>query len=130
MAGSFSNYFELEVLKWLCGQTNALGTAPTPYLALFTAQTEASQTEVSGGSYARVSASGKFAAPAAGAVANNASIAFAAASASWGTVTGFGIYDASTGGNLLAWGDLSASKTVGSGDTVSFASGALSLTLD
>lgn len=36
-------------------------------------------------------------------VTNGAVIPFAQSSASWGTVTSFGIYDASTSGNLIAW---------------------------
>jgi hypothetical protein len=38
-----------------------------------------------------------------GLVQTNAIIAFPQASASWGTVTSFGLYDAVTTGNLLAW---------------------------
>jgi hypothetical protein len=34
---------------------------------------------------------------------NNAAITFAQATLSWGTVTSFGLYDAVTSGNLLAW---------------------------
>jgi hypothetical protein len=44
-------------------------------------------------------------------------------------VTQFGIHDASTAGNLLIWGDLTASKTIDSGDTASFAIGELDITL-
>jgi hypothetical protein len=44
-------------------------------------------------------------------------------------VTHVAIYDASTGGNMLAHGALTASKTVDSGDTFTIAAGALSLTL-
>lgn len=78
MAGSKNDYYELEILKWATGQTNDLGTAPTPYLALYTtAPTDAGGgVEVTGGSYARHDSSGKWAAPSAGAVANNAECAF------------------------------------------------------
>lgn len=34
---------------------------------------------------------------------SNASISFAQASASWGTVVGWGLYDASSAGNLITW---------------------------
>jgi hypothetical protein len=37
------------------------------------------------------------------AATTNAIITFAQATASWGTVTSFGLYDASSSGNLLAW---------------------------
>jgi hypothetical protein len=43
-------------------------------------------------------------------------------------VTHFGLYDASTSGNLLAWGTCSLS--VSTGITPQFAASALTLTLD
>lgn len=129
---SKSDYLELEVLKWCTGQTNALGTAPTPWVALYTvAPTDAGGgTEVSGGSYARVNSSAKWAAPSAGSVSNNAVITFATATVAWGTVVAFGLFDASTAGNLLRWASLTASKVVGVGDTPSFAASALTMTED
>jgi len=132
MAGSKNDYFELEILKWATGQVNDLGTAPTPYIALYTvAPTDAGGgTEVTGGSYARQDSSGKWAAPAAGAVETNAEIAFAQATADWGTVVAFAILDAITAGNFLYWADLTASKTVNSGDTFKFPSGNIDLTED
>ena len=132
MAGSKADYFELEILKWATGQVNDLGTAPTPYIALYTvAPTDAGGgTEVAGGSYARQSSSGKWAAPAAGAVANNAEIAFPQATADWGTIVAFAILDAVSAGNFLYWATLTASKTVNNGDTFKFPSGNVDLTED
>ena len=40
-----------------------------------------------------------------------------------------GIWDASTSGNLLFYGAVTASKAVASGDTISLAAGALVITL-
>lgn len=37
-------------------------------------------------------------------------------STSWGTITGMGLYDAATGGNLLWVGDIGTSRPVSSGD--------------
>jgi hypothetical protein len=91
-------------------------------------------TEVTGGGYARAS------------VTNNttnfpsisgntrvkttgANITFATPTADWGTVTAFAFYDASSGGNYLAGGDLTASKTINAGDTVVFNTGTLTLTV-
>jgi hypothetical protein len=130
--GSKADYFELEVLKWATGQVNDLGTACTPYVALYTvAPTDStSGTEVTGGSYARVDSSGDWAAPSAGSVSSNAEIAFTQASADWGTVVAFSIMDAVSGGNMLYWGDLTASKTVSNGDTFKFPSGDITLTED
>lgn len=132
MAGSKADYFELEILKWATGQVNDLGTAPTPYIALYTiAPSDAGGgTEVTGGSYAREDSSGKWGAPAAGAVANNAEIAFTQATGDWGTVVAFSIMDAVTAGNFLYWADLTASKTVNSGDTFKFPATNIDLTED
>jgi hypothetical protein len=66
-----------------------------------------------------------------GTTSNNAPIAYGAPSGNWGLVTHFGIYDALSGGNLLFWGQLTASKQVNSGDAApSFAISALSVQID
>lgn len=133
MAGSFSDYLEDELLDHVFG--NAAYSAPaTLYVALYTAAPSDSGggTEVTGGSYARASVTNNatnFPASSGGAKANGTAITFTQASASWGTVAAFGIFDASSGGNLLAWADLTASKAVDSGDTASFAIGDLDITL-
>jgi hypothetical protein len=43
-------------------------------------------------------------------------------------VTHFGIYDATSAGNLLFWGSLTISKTINQGDTVSFPAASLTVT--
>jgi hypothetical protein len=63
-----------------------------------------------------------------GATSNNSAITFATPSGSWGNVTHFGIYDALSSGNLLFHASLTTPKTVSSGDTVSFAQSALTVT--
>ena len=67
---------------------------------------------------------------AAGATENTDAITFAQATVSWGTILDFAICDASTAGNLLAYGDLTISKSVASGDTPKFATGDLDITLE
>jgi hypothetical protein len=98
-------------------------TSTTTYVGLYTTNPTmpagTGGTEVSGGSYARVRLDTLLAAASSGSIDNSSAVAFATASASWGTVTGVGIFDAITAGNLLAAGALTASKTVGSGDTFS-----------
>lgn len=89
-------------------------------------------TEPVGNGYARVSkpraatdwAAASGAAPA---VASNATaVTFpTAAGGSWGTVAHFGLFSAATAGTLYFWGALGTSKTIGDGDTASFAIGAL-----
>jgi hypothetical protein len=99
-------------------------------------------TEVSGNNYSRASVTSSLAnwagtqsagsttasSGTGGQTSNNSAITFATPSATWGTVTHFGIYDAATSGNLLFWGSLSISKTINSGDTVSFPAGSLTVT--
>lgn len=133
--GSKTDVYEIDVLKATTGQaTTILTTTPLAnvYLALFTvAPGEAGGgTEVTGGSYARVDSKGKWAVPAAGSVSTNAVVTYPTATVDWGTVVGFAVMTALSGGSMLMWGTLTASKTVSNGDTASFASGALTLTED
>lgn len=135
MAGSFTDAMEVDFLKAITGQaTTIITTTPLAVIGVSlhtsAASDSAAGTEVTGGSYARQDSKSKWATPSAGSVASNATVAFTTASASWGTVTDIGIWDATSAGNRLAWGTLTASKTVDNGDTLSFASGALVITLD
>lgn len=62
--------------------------------------------------------------------ANNAALTSAAATAG-ATITHFAIFDASTAGNQKTdWQALSSSRTVAVGDTLQWAIGALTVTLD
>jgi hypothetical protein len=97
-----------NVLNYIVGKT-ATPALPTTFLALFTAvgtDSGTGFTEVSGGSYARVATAGDWNAASGlspSTITNSGAFAFPTASASWGTVIAFGLYDASTGGDLLAW---------------------------
>jgi hypothetical protein len=129
--GSKSDYAELKVLDAILNQTSF--SVATPYVALYTATPSDSGggTEVSGGSYARALCTTSFPAASAGSCANDVAIAFPTATANWGTVTAFGIFDASTAGNLLYWGALTTPRTINNGDpTPTFAIGALVITED
>lgn len=132
----------------ITGASAAAGSGPTSlYLALYTSNPTDSTagTEVSGGSYARVAVSSTLAnwagtqaaastsasSGTSGTTSNNGTITFPAPTANWGTITGFGILDASTGGNLLLYGALTTSKTVNNGDAApSFAAAALTFQID
>ena len=135
--GSFSDYLELEILDHILGGADYARPA-TVYIGLWTsalsdASTGSSAGEVSGGAYARVSVTNNntnWPAASSGAKANGTAITFTQATAGWGTVTHFAILDASTAGNILGWGALTASKTIENGDTASFAIGDLDVTLD
>jgi hypothetical protein len=132
MAGSKSDFLENELLDHMLG--NAAYSAPaTVYAALYTvAPTDAGGgTEVSGGSYARVAITNNatnWPAASGGAKANGTTITFPTATANWGTVVALGIFDASSGGNLLFWSTLQVNKSIFTGDTASFAAGDISVT--
>lgn len=129
MAGNLSDWAENAALDWLMGGSSP--TRPTTrYIGLFTAAPNdaGGGTEVSGSGYARQAAT--WDAAASGVTANSGALTFTASGGSWGTVTHIGIFSASTGGNLLWHGALTASKTVGDGDSLVFAIGDIDLTLD
>jgi hypothetical protein len=127
---SFSNTFETRVLTWVF--TSSSATRPTAwYMALFTSNPadDASGTEVStsGTAYARQSATFTVSGDAA---SNSAAIEFPTATASFGTVSHVGVFDASTGGNLIAYAALSTSKAIDTGDVFRIPSGDFDVTLD
>lgn len=126
-----SRYAHRELLDHLL-RTGAY-TQPTHiYVALFTVSPTSvgGGTEVTGGSYARVLFDTWNAATDADpAVAtNNGEILFTQATANWGAVVAAALFDASTGGNMLAWGTVS--RTVNSGDQARFTSGSLAVQLN
>src|SRR5262245_23710085 len=108
MPGSKSDFLENKLLDHVVG--NQAYTAPTNiHVALFTvAPTDSGGgTEVTGGSYARVQVTNNntnFPNASSGLKQNGTAITFAQASADWGIVVAFGLFDASTSGNLLYWG--------------------------
>lgn len=125
----------------------ALGAPVTHYVALFTANPTdtGGGTEVAGGSYARVAVTASLAnwsgsqsagstvasSGTDGTIENNIAITFPAPTASWGVVTGFGIFDAASGGNLWIYSPLTISKTINNGDAApSFATSALTFQAD
>lgn len=128
MAGNLPNGIENMVLDALVG-TASFSAPTTPMkLALETvAGTDsAAGTEVVGGSYARQTVT--FAAAASGSCATNAAVNFTTMPAC--TVVAVAIYD-NAGSPVRYWyGALSASKTVGAGDTFQIPSGQLTLSLD
>lgn len=127
---SFSNTFETRVLTWVFTTDSA--TRPTAwYMALFTSNPadDASGTEVStsGTAYARQSATFTISGDTA---SNSAAIEFPTATASFGTVSHVGVFDASTGGNLIAYAALTTSKSIDTGDVFRIPSGDFDVTLD
>ena len=125
---SFSDTFETRVLTWVF--TNSSATRPTAwYVALFTSAPNdaGGGTEVSGGAYARQSVTFSVSGNTA---TNSGAVEYPTATAGYGTVTHVGIFDASSGGNLIAYAALTASKTIDTGDALRLPAGDLDVTLD
>jgi hypothetical protein len=134
MMGSFSNYWELEILDH-CFMKGSYTPPTNIFVALSTTDpldTGNGITEPSGNAYARKSTAGAdWDAAASGALDNVNAITFAEASGgAWGLITHFALFDHISAGNMLAHGALSASKTISDGDTASFAAGDLDVSLD
>lgn len=130
MAG-LTNYAEDLVLDWLF--TTGSATRPTVwYVGLYTvAPSETGGgTEVSGGSYARTSATFTVTGTAPTTASNSAAVEFPEATGSWGTIVAAGIFDASTSGNLIAFANLTTSKAIDTGDVLRFNTGEIDITLD
>ena len=141
---ALSDYLENKILDHILRATAF--TAPTTvYVGLLTsASTDATAgTEVTGGAYARVAVVSATTAwnntqgnttgastGTDGTIENAASITFPTPSAGWGLVTHWAVFDAATGGNMLFQSALTTSKTINTGDAVSFAAGALTLQID
>ena len=124
---AFSNYLENKVLLHVFGATAY--TAPTTlYLALYTVAPDdtGGGTEVSGTSYARQTIAFTVVSDTA---SNTSAVEFPTAGSTWGTVVAVGIFDNLTSGNLLAYGNLTSSKTIASGDVFRVPAGDLDITL-
>lgn len=108
--------------------TDVLGliTGDTPFLALYTSNPTAGDTgtEVTGGSYARQAIT--FGSITAGSISNTGALTFSAVPSA--TITHYGIRNASTGGDLKAFGALSSPITAVSGDDVTIPTGQITLT--
>ena len=135
MASYISNYLANKILNWLLN--GAAYTPPSPlYLALFTTRPNpdgTGGTEVSGGSYARLSVTPNttnFPTTTTELCANGVSLNFVTPTAGWGTVTSVAIMDNSTGGNMLFIGDLTAPVTIASSAVVTFYPNTLTLSVN
>lgn len=145
-AGAFTDAAENKIADALL-RGQALGAPATWYIGLTTdACTDAGNgTEPSGNAYARVPVAASLAnwsgTQSAGSTAassgtggtssNNGVIAFPASTGSWGTVQAVRWYDASTAGTAWICINLTASINVaGSGYTLSFPAGTLSIQVD
>ena len=126
--GSFTDYMENKIVGHVLSGVS--WTPPTTYYAaLFTIAPGESTagTEASAGSYARQSCTFTTS----GSVASNAAqIEFPVSTTDHGTINGFGIFDASTSGNLVSYHVMSPTKTYNTGETIRATAGSLTITLD
>jgi hypothetical protein len=125
---NLTNYSENQLLVWQL--TDGAVTRPTArYIGLGANHSETGLTgEPTGNGYARqicgFTASGSSA-------TNTAQVVFGpCVSTGWGTLTSLGIFDAVSGGNCLWSGPLSASISVGIGDSYAIPAGALTASFD
>jgi hypothetical protein len=144
-AGALSDYLENKLIDHVF-RAQAYTAPATIYVELYTSacSDSARGTEVSGGAYARVAITSGLAAWAGtqsagstvassgtgGTTSNNAAVNFPTPTAGWGLVTHVGLSDASTAGNLLVCTALTVSKTINTGDTVSFPAASLTNQID
>jgi hypothetical protein len=127
MAGNLTNYLENKLIDHFLGTTTYTKPAAV-YVGLFTVTPgeAGGGTEVTGGSYARQTAT--FTAAASGATSNDTNIDFTGMPAA--TTVAIGIFDASTSGNMLLYGSLTVNKTTDAGDTLRIATGDLDISID
>jgi len=125
-----SDYLEVALLNATLNGV-AFTAVNDPYVSLHTADpTDAGTgTEVSGGSYARTTASFATASGTSGLVATDADVTFPTATATWGVVGWIGLWDAASGGNMLYHTALDTSKTIDSGDIFKITTGNLTVEL-
>lgn len=145
LATAFTDFWENELIDHLFrARSYTPGTVRA--IALFTAAPgeAGGGTEVSGGAYARVDHAASFSnwegtgaevtavdsAGTGGHTANNGTVTFPTPTANWGLVTHTAILDATSGGNMLIYGALTASKNINNGDPApTFQDGAFEFTI-
>lgn len=107
MAGSATNYLRTKVLGHTLGFA-AYAMPPAPWIGLtVTAPTAAAGgQEVAGGAYVRMQGTFAMVVASTDHAANQATLEWPAATAGWGNLGWFELWDALTGGNRLYWGPL------------------------
>jgi hypothetical protein len=135
---AFTTYGSTQVLSGLIGKGS--GPLSNCYIALSTTAPNADGTNftepLSSAGYARsiiglssTSATQVMSSPSGGATSNSSIIFFPEATASWGTVTHFGLFTSASGGNLVLYGTLTNPIAVAANYVPLFRVGNFSLTL-
>jgi hypothetical protein len=133
---NMSDYLEVALIDHVL-RTSTFSKPTAVYVALFTAAPSdaGGGTEVTGGGYARLNlgapadADWTRASSTTGIATNAADWSWTASGANYGTVTHLALMDASTSGNFLFHGALTASKTINDGDTFTISAGNCTITI-
>jgi len=128
---AFSNYLENEFLDHLRG--NAYSVPAGLYLGLYTSDPTDADTgnelPLDETGYTRQAVT--FIAPTTGFIDNSAAVQFTASGGDWGTISHAAVFDGTGAADNMLWHEaLSASKVVSDTDTLTFASGSVTLSLD
>ena len=126
----FTAFSSNEMIDWLTGVASPVATG-TRYLTTFNGDPQGAGTEnisTLTGSANRIAITANMAAAAAAAASNTGIITITASAVGAATVDFVAIYDAITGGNLLA-STAVTSKSVGIGDSLSILTGNLDITI-
>lgn len=134
MTGQFGDLIEKSLLNHIFSGSSWPGGLGTHYFALGTGiSSNALSGEASGSGYARKSMANNkttYSVAADGRLVNAATVAFAAATGSWGGTFGyFGIYDAASSGNCLWHGTIGTPLAITSG-VYQWVAGELEMTLN
>ena len=135
---AFTTSGSTQVLSGLIGKGS--GPLSSCYIALSTTAPNADGTNftepLTSAGYARsiiglsgTSATQVMSSPSGGATSSTSIIFFPEATASWGTVTHFGLFSSQTGGNLVLYGTLTNPLAVAANEVPLFRVGNFSLTL-
>lgn len=129
---SFSNYLESKILNHVFGKSDY--SSPNVYVGLLSGEPNGGDSPISEPdcpSYTRVETdASSWGQVTDGLMENAENITFSMACENWGTVTHFALFDAVSGGNVLAYGNLGPSVTISSGNIPRFAPGNLIISLD
>ena len=133
---AFSNFLENALLNaTLRNVTYSPASSGIVFISLYTTDPadDDSGTEVAASGYDRFEVSaglGGFTTASGGSCRNAEAWEFLTATTAWGSISHFGIHDATTAGNLLYHGVLTTTKVVGTDDIVRFPVNTLSVKLD
>ena len=128
-----SKYLEDAILNYFF-RVQDIARPVTHYLALYISDPTDNNTgtEIQGGGYTRrpIAFSEPILVNDTTTISNNAEIRFAIATSNWGNISHFGILDAPTNGNLLAYAAVPVPKLIESGDEAKFNVNTLTITMD